>query len=94
MPAAMPTRSTVNPWLQLATLFGLFVLDGLLGWALADWAAPGSGFATALSGLVLPAAYAVGCWRGAGSGCCSTRSGAARATARLAAAGWLPAPQG
>jgi len=57
---------TVNPWLQLLCLFGLFLGGGLFGWTLASWAAPGSGFGIAISGLLLPMAFAAGmlAWSG------------------------------
>jgi hypothetical protein len=53
-------EARVNPWAQLTAMFGMFIGGGLTGWGLASWAAPGSGFAAAVSGMLLPAAFAAG----------------------------------
>jgi hypothetical protein len=50
----------VNPWAQLTTVFGMFIAGGFIGWGLSSWAAPGSGLAAGLSGMLLPAAFAAG----------------------------------
>lgn len=50
----------VNPWAQLTTVFGMFIAGGFIGWGLSSWAAPGSGLAAAISGMLLPAAFAAG----------------------------------
>ena len=50
----------INPWLQLAMLFGLFIAGGLVGLTLSSWAAPDSGLAAGVSAMLLPAAFAVG----------------------------------
>jgi hypothetical protein len=50
----------VNPWAQLATVFGMFIAGGFIGWGLSSWAAPGSGLAAGISGMLLPVAFAAG----------------------------------
>jgi hypothetical protein len=51
---------TANPWLHIVTLFGLPIAGYAIGLGLASWSAPGSGFAAALSGMLLPTAFAAG----------------------------------
>jgi hypothetical protein len=61
-----PAAPRVSPWLQIATLVGLFAGGGFIGWGLSAWAAPGSGLAAGISGLLLPAAFSLGliAWAG------------------------------
>lgn len=56
----------VSPWAQLVALFGTFAAGGFIGWGLSSWAAPGSGLGAAVSGVLLPAAFAAGlvAWAG------------------------------
>ncbi|HEY5617181.1 MAG TPA: hypothetical protein VIK60_04510 [Vicinamibacterales bacterium] len=54
------TTRRVNPWAQLTTVFGMFIAGGFIGWGLSSWAAPRSGLAAGISGMLLPTAFVGG----------------------------------